>query len=358
MTCALVTGNWLSRTVPLGAIRCMQAPSKAGHHQHKKLDKSNLSATGVLQGSAPRASASTSLLIVAQQRMFACGCCKAGAQGKGGAKGRSQTAAVTTPDAASTLPSDSCESMAASGQIRSDAANCKQPSHQPAEDIFQDPAVLQAAVRKQPQQSHAAQPSGALHAGPQVHAYQRHGHDAPHPSHHHQHHQPLHPQLPLHVQQQQHPYLHPHPHPHPQALPQQQPVVALQPASLVQAVHFLNAYGFNLPLVWHAMGIPMTPATCTPADIWAAAQVARAPPELVHRALALPHQAAAADPAQASGPGAAAAAQPGQAPGAVSSTAGPISCAALEQRLTSLNLDERPAQQQQQQQQQGGLVVV
>lgn len=51
----------------LGAIRGMQAPSKAGHHQHKKkLDKSNLSATGVLQGSAPRASASTSMMVSQQ----------------------------------------------------------------------------------------------------------------------------------------------------------------------------------------------------------------------------------------------------------------------------------------------------
>ncbi|GAX83805.1 hypothetical protein CEUSTIGMA_g11230.t1, partial [Chlamydomonas eustigma] len=54
---------------------------------------------------------------------------------------------------------------------------------------------------------------------------------------------------------------------------------------LVQAVQLLAANGFDLPLVWQSMGLPIHPDTVTPADVFAAAQVAGAPPALVHHVL-------------------------------------------------------------------------
>jgi len=50
-------------------------------------------------------------------------------------------------------------------------------------------------------------------------------------------------------------------------------------------VQALGALGYNLPLVWQTMGLPITPETVTPADVFAAAQVSGAPPPLIHQVL-------------------------------------------------------------------------
>ena len=54
---------------------------------------------------------------------------------------------------------------------------------------------------------------------------------------------------------------------------------------LVEAVQALGGLGYNLPSVWQAMGLPVTPETVTPADVFAAAQVSGAPPPLIHQIL-------------------------------------------------------------------------
>ncbi len=54
------------------------------------------------------------------------------------------------------------------------------------------------------------------------------------------------------------------------------------PPPLVKAVQVLAANGFNIPGVWHSIGLQLTPENVTAADIYAAAKVAGAPPALVH----------------------------------------------------------------------------
>ena len=133
-------------------------------------------------------------------------------------------------------------------------------------DIFQDPAVLHARTSTRPESTAPApqsqqQPAAASPAASSPHqAYQPRPQDTPSD---------------------------------PSTMSSSpSPAPPLSPQALVLAVQALGGMGFNLPAVWHSMGmLAITPETVTPADVYAAAQVAGAPPPLIYHVFS---QAAAA----------------------------------------------------------------